>query len=268
MSFPSVLVLDSGVGGLSIAKQISAYCSPTQIHYLADLAGFPYGVKSEQALIQRVVGLLENNLPVYQPQVVIIACNTASTLVLDELRRRFTIPFVGVVPAIKPAAQLTQTGVMAVLATAGTINRDYTRKLIQDFASDRQVILHGSAKLVLFAEQKLKGAPPVLTDISAEVDELKNHASQLDTVVLACTHFPLLREELSLVLPQVKFWVDSGEAIARRVQYWLDHLGLVANCGYDKPTNHFLFNGAQDFQYKSDLIGAFLGEFIVKKIAD
>src|SRR5687768_3715831 len=169
MSHPSILVLDSGVGGLSIVEQIKRICPTLQIHYLADLAGFPYGTKSEQVLIQRVVSLLEFNLPVCQPSIVVIACNTASTLVLDELRQRFNVPIVGVVPAIKPAAQLTQTGVMAVLATEGTVTRDYTRKLIQDFAPDKDVIPVGSAKLVALAEHKLKGGLLRHEDIDSEI---------------------------------------------------------------------------------------------------
>lgn len=267
MSHPSILVLDSGIGGLSIVGNIREVCPRLQIHYLADLAGFPYGSKSEQELIQRVMSLLEANLPTYQPQLVVIACNTASTLVLDELRRRFTVPFVGVVPAIKPAAQLTLSGVMAVLATEGTVNRDYTRKLIHDFAPEKQVILYSSANLVYMAEQKLKGNPPSNFDISKEVGALKNH-SLLDTVVLACTHFPLLRDELSHALPQVKYWVDSGEAIARRVQYWLNHLNAVDGHGDGSPQNHFLFTGSNDFVYTPQLIRGLLGEFTITKIRE
>lgn len=265
MSYPSVLVLDSGVGGLSIAGKIRELCAPVQIDYLADLAGFPYGIKSEQELLQRVVGLLERSLPVYQPQVVVIACNTASTLVLEELRRRFPVPFVGVVPAIKPAAQLSQTGVLAVLATKGTVNREYTHKLIQDFAQNKKVLLHGSAQLVLLAEQKLMGHAPDPKDLDHEVTSLKN-VRELDTVVLACTHFPLLREELRKALPQVRFWVDSGEAIARRVQYWLHHLGATTHNPHNKPINQFLFNGLEDFKYNTGLIEEYLGMFDINKI--
>jgi len=234
---------------------------------LADLAGFPYGIKSEQELIQRVVGLLEFSLPVYQPQIVVIACNTASTLVLDELRRQFEVPFVGVVPAIKPAAQLTLSGVIAVLATEGTVNRDYTRRLVHDFASDKKVILYGSAKLVFLAEQKLKGHPSNNADIDNEVGALKNHPL-LDTVVLACTHFPLLKDELSRALPQVKYWVDSGEAIARRVQYWLNQINAVDICVDGTPHNHFLFTGTNDFVYIPRLVRELLGEFTIQKIME
>lgn len=266
MSYPSVLVLDSGVGGLSIVEQIRKICFPLQIHYLADLAGFPYGVKSEQDLIQRVIGLLEVSLSMYQPLIVVIACNTASTLVLDELRQRFNLPFVGVVPAIKPAAQLTRSGVMAVLATEGTVTRDYTRKLIQNFAADKQVILHGSAKLVSLAEYKLKGDLLRQEDVDNEIRALTN-LLQLDTVVLACTHFPLLKDELMPALPQVKFWVDSGAAIANRVQYWLNQLNIAEGQSDSAPVNHFLFTGLNDFQYAPNLIQALLGEFTIQKIA-
>lgn len=268
MSYPSALVLDSGVGGLSIVAKIREICTPLQIHYLADLAGFPYGIKSEAELLHRVISLLESSLPIYQPDLVVIACNTASTLVLDELRQRFSLPFVGVVPAIKPAAQLTQTGVIAILATEGTVKRDYTHKLIQDFAAHHQVLRHGSSNLVLLAEQKLRGNLLGDADIEREVEALKKIDPRLDTVVLACTHFPLLKEELSRSLPHIRYWVDSGDAIARRVQYWLDHLGIRAEESAQAPVNHFLLTGPGGFEYNTRKIEDLLGRFEILRVSD
>lgn len=262
------MVLDSGVGGLSIVARIRALCPPLQIHYLADLAGFPYGIKSEQEVTARVVGLVEKHLPLYQPLIVIIACNTASTVVLDELRRRFSLPFIGVVPAVKPAAQLTQSGVIGVLATEGTINREYTHNLIQQFAPNQQVLRHGSAGLVLMAEAKLKGQYPEVHAVRSELAPLLTQAENMDTIVLACTHFPLLKEELIMALPQVKFWVDSGDAIARRVNYWINELNVDIESLQAHPVNTFLFNGKADFAYEAASVDKLLGNFQAQRVAD
>ncbi len=261
MPNPSIFVLDSGVGGLSVVGNIRKLCPPLQIHYLADLAGFPYGVKTEQQILDRVINLLGQALPLCQPQIVIIACNTASTVVLDELRQRFSLPFIGVVPAIKPAAKLSQTGVIGVLATEGTVNRSYTHNLIKEFAGNQQVLLHGSSKLVLLAEEKLKRREFSVSEICAELSTGFRNAGALDTVVLACTHFPLLKEELAQCLPQVKYWVDSGEAIARRVSYWLDELAIAPKSETLPGINQFFYNGDTPFDYDLGAIRQLLGEF-------
>lgn len=155
--------------------------------------------------------------------IVIIACNTASTITLPALRERFNCPIVGVVPAIKPAAKLTRNGVVGLLATRATVQRSYTHDLIARFAKDCNIKMLGSAELVELAEAKLHGEeidPAVLKKI---LRPWLSMAEPPDTVVLGCTHFPLLREELAAVLPTGTRLVDSGAAIARRVAW------LIAN---------------------------------------
>ncbi|WP_019602321.1 glutamate racemase [Teredinibacter turnerae] len=223
-----ILVLDSGAGGLTVAREILHRNPDVSLDYFADIAGFPYGTMPDDVLIRRLVSLVGNCLSQRQPDIVVLACNTASTLALHALRARYpTVEFVGVVPAIKPAASITRTGVIGLLATPATVNRDYTRKLIEDFAGNHEVVTHGSNPLVVCAEQLLQGTKP---DTGILIDELgklttKSTAGSVDTIVLACTHFPLLLPYFK-ALPSCESisWVDSGSAIANRVHHLLQKL--------------------------------------------
>jgi glutamate racemase len=220
-----IIVFDSGVGGLSIVEPIRRLCPTQPIHYLADNAMFPYGQLDEVTLIERTTSLISQCCEKTAAQLVVIACNSASTLSLPPLRQILSIPVVGVVPAIKPAAAISSSKVIGLLATEGTVSRRYTDQLIEDFAQDCEVIRVGSSKLVALIEQKLRG------DIchQAEFDEiltpLREHPGweKLDTVVLACTHFPLAKQELQDAAPEVVHWIDSGDAIARRVAQLLEN---------------------------------------------
>lgn len=224
---PHILVFDSGIGGLSITQAIQSRIADIEITYLADNKLFPYGLLEEEQLISRVVNLVsalaENNL--HSPlDLVVIACNTASTSVLPAIRQRLSLPIVGVVPAIKPAAQISKSKTIGLLATPGTIKRDYTDQLIAAFAKDCRVIKVGSTELVHLAEQKLRGdviAENTIRSIILPFLEFDG-SDPLDTIVLACTHFPLLSKELTAAMPQINHWVDSGEAIARRVESLLE----------------------------------------------
>ncbi len=221
-SKPKILIFDSGAGGLSIATEILLQIPNTSLIYAADKGYFPYGLKNDQALTERIVSQVEKLYESHHPDLVVIACNTASTLALDTLRAEFPCPFVGVVPAIKPASKLTQTGVIGVLATEATVKRQYTQDLIQDFAADHDVHLHGSDALVNEAEKKVLGQALDLNVIFNELDQLFERSSDglIDTVVLACTHFPLLKDEFaqwSKANDRDMTWVDSGRAIANRV---------------------------------------------------
>lgn len=217
---PRVLVFDSGVGGLSILREIQERLPACEFIYASDNAAFPYGTKPEEELVERVDQVLRRLLETYTADIVVVACNTASTLALPHIRRNFSQPIVGVVPAIKPAAVRSRSKLMGLLATPATITRPYTLALIKEYASDCRVISVGSSELVLMAEQKLRGI---------EVDRVKLNSilspfqqdEQLDTLVLACTHFPLLNAELLESLRAGIALVDSGEAIARRVEYLL-----------------------------------------------
>jgi glutamate racemase len=214
-----ILVFDSGIGGLSIVKHLRSTLGEVKISYLADNQYFPYGLLKEEQLTERVLMLLTRFVEQYKPDLIVIACNTASTLTLPRLRQALDIPVVGVVPAIKPAAELSESKVIGLLATPGTIQREYTDELIAEFAPHCEVIRVGSTELVQIIEDHFRGVPYQADALARILEPLRKHArwESLDTVVLACTHFPLAKEALSLAAPKVAHWVDSGEAIARRV---------------------------------------------------
>ena len=211
-----VLVFDSGVGGLTVAGEIRALGPRLAVHYAADNAFFPYGDKSDDALRARLPRVAKALVDAVRPDVFVIACNTASTLALAEVRAALSIPVVGTVPAIKPAAKLTETGTIGLLATPGTIRRAYTAQLIEQFAFGRRVILHGSLELVKLAEAHARGEDVPPGAYAAAQAPLFNAegADQIDTVVLACTHFPLVRGQLIATAPRAVSYIDSGAAIA------------------------------------------------------
>src|SRR5262249_22189062 len=155
----TILVFDSGLGGLTVLREIVKARPDGSYIYVADDAFFPYGDRAEPALVSRLTGLLGELIDSHRPNVVVIACNTASTLVLPHLRARFTVPFVGMVPAIKPACASSRSKRVSVLGTQATVGREYTRKLISDFANGSDVALVGSARLAKFAEAELAGTP-------------------------------------------------------------------------------------------------------------
>lgn len=217
MQIHRLLVIDSGVGGLSITQKILNAIPHIQVYYIADTEFFPYGMLSEAAITHRVEELIIDTQRHFQPDVIVIACNTASTVVLDHLRARFATPFVGVVPAIKPAAALSSNKHLAVLATHGTVQRSYTRDLVEQFAPDCRVDLLACPGLVELAEKKMRGQLPSPMEVTRFIEGVTRISDNPDTVVLACTHFPLLRDELQATYPTVENWVDSGDAIARRV---------------------------------------------------
>lgn len=220
---PTALVFDSGVGGLSVYQEIRNLLPDLHYIYAFDNQGFPYGEKDEAFIIERVVKTVAEVQKRHPLSIVIIACNTASTITLPALRERFSFPIVGVVPAIKPAAKLTRNGVVGLLATKATVQRSYTHDLIARFATDCDIKMLGSSELVVLAEAKLHGEVIDHAVLKKILRPWLSMAEPPDTVVLGCTHFPLLREELAAVLPDGTRLVDSGAAIARRVAW------LVAN---------------------------------------
>ncbi len=216
-----VLFFDSGVGGLSVVAQTRAAVPTAAFVYAADTAGFPYGTKTEAEIAARVPALLGRLVERYRPRLVIIACNTASTIALSVVRNALEIPVVGTVPAIKPAAEASVTRVIGVLGTDATVRQPYVDRLSSEFASDCTVVRHGSATLVSLAEAKLRGEPVQLADVSSAIAGLFDgpDGSSIDTVVLACTHFPLLAEELAAAVPHTVRFVDGGAGIARRIAH-------------------------------------------------
>lgn len=220
---PTVLVFDSGVGGLSVYDEIRHLLPDLHYIYAFDNVAFPYGEKSEEFIVERVVDIVTAVQARYPLALAVVACNTASTVSLPALREKFAFPVVGVVPAIKPAARLTANGIVGLLATRGTVRRSYTRELIDRFAHECRIEMLGSAELVVLAEHKLHGQPVPLDELRRILRPWLKMAEPPDTVVLGCTHFPLLQEELMQVLPEGTRLIDSGAAIARRTAWLLEH---------------------------------------------
>lgn len=220
---PTILVFDSGLGGLSVLREVVAARPDAHVIYVADDAFFPYGHHSEDALIARVVPLMGDLITAHAPDLIVIACNTASTIVLSDLRAAYaTPPFVGTVPAIKPACAQSKTKRVSVLGTKGTVQREYTRGLIRDFAGGCEVTLVGSPELASLAERALSNEIVADADIAAEiapcfVGDADDAAARTDTIVLACTHYPLLLDRLKRLAPWPVDWIDPAPAIARRV---------------------------------------------------
>ena len=204
-SKPTILFFDSGVGGFSVYKEVKQLLPDCHYLYCFDNAGFPYSEKSEDVIIERTLKICQTINQNYPLDLIVIACNTASTVVLPILRANFTVPIVGTVPAIKPATEMSKTKHIGLLATKGTVTRKYVNDLIEQYAKDCIVEKIGTTKLVEIAEAKLHGAS---VDLIALKNELRDWFSldDLDAVVLGCTHFPLIKDEIRLCLPQVKYF--------------------------------------------------------------
>jgi len=227
---PTILVFDSGLGGLTVLREIVRVRPDAHYVYVADDAFFPYGHHGEDQIIARVVPLIGELIASHAPDLIVIACNTASTLVMSHLRERYDVPFVGTVPAIKPACASSKTKRVSVLGTKGTVKREYTKALIRDFAQGCEVTLVGSADLASLAEAALSGVEVSDAQISAElalcfVGDGESDPTRTDTIVLACTHFPLLTERLIRLAPWPVDWIDPAPAIARRVSDLLKPAG-------------------------------------------
>jgi glutamate racemase len=217
-----ILVFDSGLGGLTVLREIVKARPDAHYVYVADDAFFPYGHHGEEQIIARVVPLIGELIAAHAPDLVVIACNTASTLVMSHLRERYKVPFVGTVPAIKPACARSKTKRVSVLGTKGTVKREYTKALIRDFAQGCEVTLVGSADLASLAEAALSGVEvsdqAIFTEIApCFVGGSEADSARTDTVVLACTHYALLMDRLVRLAPWPVDWIDPAPAIARRV---------------------------------------------------
>lgn len=216
-----ILFFDSGVGGLSVVAPARDVLPTAAFVYAADTAGFPYGTKTEAEIAARVPALLGRLVERHRPRLVVIACNTASTIALSVVRGALDVPVVGTVPAIKPAAEASVTRVIGVLGTDATVRQPYVDRLSAEYASDCTVVRHGSAALVALAEAKLRGERVAIADVRAAIARLFEgaHGGSIDTVVLACTHFPLLADELAAAVPHPVRFVDGGAGIARRIAH-------------------------------------------------
>lgn len=216
-----VLMFDSGIGGLTVLREARVLMPERGFIYIADDAGFPYGGWEEPALRERILSLVEKLLKEYDPEICVIACNTAFTLAGADLREKFpSMTFVGTVPAIKPAAERTRSGLVSVLATPGTVKRAYTRDLIQSFATQCHVRLVGSENLARMAEAYIRGETISDEAVMSEITPcfIDKDGKKTDIVVLACTHYPFMANVFRRLAPWPVDWLDPAEAIARQAR--------------------------------------------------
>ena len=214
-----ILIFDSGIGGLTVLREARVLMPLHRFVYVADDAAFPYGAWEEAELLERMTGLFGKLIDTYEPAMIIIACNTASTLAIDRLRTVFPDEtFVGTVPAIKPAAERTRSGLVTVLATPGTVKRQYTRDLITKWATKCNVRLVGSENLAALAEFYMRHGHVDESAVRAEIVPcfVEKDGRRTDIIVLACTHYPFLVNRMRKMAPWPVDWIDTSEAIARR----------------------------------------------------
>jgi glutamate racemase len=219
-------VIDSGIGGLGVVREIRALLPEADIVYVADNGGFPYGNLPDALVIERCGRIVEALDRLVAPSAVVVACNTATTIALAPLRERFPVPFVGCVPAIKWAAKVSKTKTFGLLATPATVRREYLRELIEQFAQGCTVLTHGATRLAALAEQRFRGLPVDMAVLGEEVAALTKvpGAEALDTIVLGCTHYGFVLAELAAVAPAGITWLDPAGAVARRVRAFLSAL--------------------------------------------
>lgn len=241
---PTILFFDSGVGGFSVYSEVKSLLPDCHYLYCFDNEFFPYSERSEETLIERAVKICKIIDGRYPLDLIVIACNTASTVVLPKMRQIFSIPIVGTVPAIKPAATVSQTKHIGLLATKGTVKREYVNALIAKHASNCCVERLGSTILPEIAEQKIKGNSVDLLLLKNELQAWQG-LSDLDTIILGCTHFPLIKEEIQMCLPQVKFFLDPGFAIAKRVKSLLDDIKVRSE---NKKNNRIFYTQHFNFE--------------------
>lgn len=245
MTAGPILFLDSGVGGLSVLRAVAARLPEAPLVYCADSAGYPYGTKGEAEVSARVAGLLGRLAERIDPALIVIACNTASTIALGYVRPVLNVGVVGTVPAIKPAAEQSVTRVIGVLGTEATVRQPYVADLSARFAGDCTVLTHGSAPLVAAAEAKLRGEAVDEGVYAEALAGLLNQpgGDRMDIVVLACTHFPLVADELAAAARRMAggalTFVDGAAGIARRCAHLLDGMRWEG----PRPEGRAIFTG-------------------------
>ncbi len=251
--------MDSGVGGLTIVQAIQQAMPHLTITYLADNVGFPYGTLSRNTLVQRVVALVENVVRQTPPiDAIIIACNTASTVVLPHLRQRFGIPIIGVVPPIKPAGEISITRTVGLLATPETVRRQYVDNLIRQFSADCRFVRIGTPQLAAMAEAKVRGIAVDMETLADILSPLITATPRVDTVIFGCTHYPLLAEEMLLLTDKSIHWLNPAPAIARRLKSVLEsfHSSITSPTVISQNSNHrenlFLFT--RESRHRDELL--------------
>jgi glutamate racemase len=244
---PRLLFVDSGLGGLTVLSAARSSVPEADVLYIADDAGFPYGSKNDAALIERLFSLIAAVVGGFEPDCIVLACNTASTIALKSLRDNFPIPIVGTVPAVKPAAALTKSGFVSVLATPATVAREYTRTLIRQFGAEVRFTLAGAPTLAALAEAYASGADVDDEAISREIAPafVAEGSTRTDVVVLGCTHYPLLLDKLDALAPWPVAWLDPAPAIARRIANVLADAGHIVGVGAKRGRGEIRFTSGQ-----------------------
>ncbi|HGO5816265.1 TPA: glutamate racemase [Mannheimia haemolytica] len=248
---PTILLYDSGMGGLTIYDEIRKVLPHAHYLYCFDNAFFPYSEKSEAVLIERAVKIVQKIAEKQPLDMAVVACNTASTVVLPALREHFNFPIVGTVPAIKPAAAISETKVIGLLATKGTVARPYVNELIKKYAQDCTVEKIGTTDLVEIVEEKQRTGKVDMNRLQKVVEEWQGK-SELDTVILGCTHFPLVKVELQQLLPDVKYFVDPGVGIAKRVLSLLEENKLQPKSNFQNEA--FCTRQSSAFNIKQEIM--------------
>ncbi len=244
---PRLIVFDSGLGGLTVLRALREAVPEARVTYIADDAYFPYGALADDALIARVDAVIGGAVAELAPDAVVIACNTASTIALPHLRAAHTLPFIGTVPAVKPAAMLSQSRLISVLGTPATVARDYTRALIAAHGEGCDYMLVGATGLAAIAEAVMRGDAAPDEAIAAEIAPcfVEKDGRRTDVIVLGCTHYPLLIGRLEKLAPWPVTWLDPAPAIARRTANVLAELGFVVGVGASRPRGEIRFTSGR-----------------------
>jgi glutamate racemase len=244
---PRLLFVDSGLGGLTVLSAARGSVPEADVLYIADDAGFPYGSKSDATLAGRLFTVIGTWVREFEPDCIVLACNTASTIALKTLRENFSIPIVGTVPAVKPAAGLTKSGFVSVLATPATVGREYTHTLIKQFGAGVRFTLVGAPTLAAQAEAHASGADVDEEAIAREIAPafVDEGSTRTDVVVLGCTHYPLLLGKLDALAPWPVAWLDPAPAIARRIANVLAEAGHIVGVGAKHGRGEIRFTSGQ-----------------------
>ena len=244
---PRLLFIDSGLGGLTVLRAARQAIPEASVHFVADDAGFPYGLKCAGVLSSRLLAVLHKETQAFKPDCIVLACNTASTIALRALRKAFAIPIVGTVPAIKPAASLTKSGLVSVLATPATVAREYTRELIAQFGAGARFTLIGAPALAELAERSASGGAIEDEAVAREIAPcfVEAGGARTDVVVLGCTHYPLLLDRLDALAPWPVTWLDPAPAIARRIANVLAEHGHVVGVGAKRGSGAITFTSGR-----------------------
>jgi glutamate racemase len=244
---PRLIVFDSGLGGLTVLRALREAVPEARVTYIADDSFFPYGALADDALIGRLQAVIGGAVAELRPDAVVIACNTASTVALAALRAAHALPFIGTVPAVKPAALVSQSGMVSVLGTPATVARDYTRALIEAHGGGCEYTLVGAGRLAALAETAMTGGVVTDAEIAAEIAPcfVERDGRRTDVVVLGCTHYPLLIARLEALAPWPVTWLDPAPAIARRAANVLAGLGFVVGVGASRPRGEIRFTSGK-----------------------